>query len=320
MSSSKVCITGINGFVGEHMAQYLFHKDIQVLGIGRRDSPRIKDRRLSYEKCDLLDLDNLTQLFQQHKIQYIIHLAADNNARNSWDSPIGIVQYNMKGAENLLEAVRQTQHLWIKGILMIGSAHEYGINNVNEALTEISPEAPLNPYGWSKLLQTKLSQMYAELYSLPIIVARTFNLVGPGITSGVCSQLAQQVVEMERGKRNPKLTVGNLDIQRDFLDVRDAVHAYWSLLQKDTIHLGALFNVCKGSTSKIKDIVHYLNKHSTCTFSIVQDPTLLRSNDPLVISGDNRKLYSSTGWQPSFTLETTMQDILTYQRLYHLSR
>jgi GDP-4-dehydro-6-deoxy-D-mannose reductase len=161
---------------------------------------------------------------------------------------------------------------------------------------------------------TSIVQMYGQLYSMPALTARTFNLIGPGGSAGVCAELVRQVARMERGQLPPKLVMGNAEARRDFLDVRDAVKAYWSLLRMRPIQPGSIYNVCSGQAHSIAEIAAALKKHAAVPFEISADKTLLRQGEASVIRGDNSKLRRDTAWSPGFPLEQSIVDALNEQR------
>jgi GDP-4-dehydro-6-deoxy-D-mannose reductase len=320
MNSSRVLITGVNGFIGQHMAHHLLSQGIEVVGTGRQSPSRLQHPNFEYHSCNLLNQTQIDLLLSKNNIDYIIHLAAENNATKSWESPVHVLETNVGGTMKLLDSIRRISKNRIKGILVTGSAHEYQISNLSaeNCLTEQTPLYPKSPYAWSKMLQTKTVQMYAQLYDLPVITARTFNLVGPGVSNGVCSNLAKKVIEIERGTHPPELAMGNVSVKRDFLDVRDAVRAYWLLLRRGYILPGEVFNVCSGKSYPLKTIVSLLKRYSTVEFTTVQNPDLYRENDPLEIRGENSKVCSETGWIPQLTIEKSVHDMVLYYR-GHLS-
>jgi GDP-4-dehydro-6-deoxy-D-mannose reductase len=314
LTQKKVLITGINGFVGQHMGNYLLSKkNCNVIGIGRSLSPKLQHNLLHYESCDLLDPTLIGGLLHQHQPNYVIHLAAENNVEKSWENPSTTFTTNVLGTLHLLEALRQNNGTQLKGILISGSAQEYDMT-APSPLSEDSPLRPTNPYGGSKELQTKLAKLYATLYSLPIIVARTFNLIGPGFNNGVALKIAQQMIEIEYGKAPAMIKMGNLKIKRDFLDVRDAVKAYWLLLHLQTLKNGNVYNISRGKAISIESLLHSFIKHSKVNPTIIQDPDFFRKNDPLVICGNNHKLINDTGWRATKTLDQSVKDMLDYYR------
>lgn len=311
-SSPTVLVTGVNGYVGQHMARYLLSQDVNVLGIGRSDCCPIHHERLRYESCDLMDLPKLTQLFQKNQIDYIVHLAAQKHVTASRGNPVPQLQTNLFATLNLLECLRH-QSERVSRLLIVGTAHEYQLGT-RPVLEETSPEIPGSPYGWSKLLQTHLGRMYAHLYRIPVVVARTFNLIGPGEGGGVCSKIAKEVVEIERGAQKPTIRLGDLRIRRDFLDVRDAVTAYWKLITTKHLHRFEIFNVCKGQTYQLASIVNGFKQFATKDFEAIEDSNFIRPNDPTIICGDHSKLTEYTNWQPEIPLERSLQEMLDYYR------
>ncbi|MNI66964.1 GDP-6-deoxy-D-mannose reductase [compost metagenome] len=143
---------------------------------------------------------------------------------------------------------------------------------------------------------------------MPTIVARTFNLLGPGQTAGVSARLIRQVLQIEQGLIPPFLVMGNQTIQRDFLDVRDAVEAYWSLIQLIPIPAGEIYNVCRGQAHSIETLVNILQKITRVPFQVRMDESLLRPGEPPIIQGDNTRLVRATGWKPNFSLKQSLLD------------
>lgn len=311
----KVLITGINGFTGYHMGRYLLSQGIKVVGTGRTSASRIKHKLLDYEACDLLQPNSIGKLLR-HRPDYIIHLAVENNTAQSWHQPLKILQTNMLVTVNLLEEARLHARDQLKGILVVGSSHEYGNGYLYSTfkLTEQFPAYPATPYGWSKMLQTCIAEMYAQLYSIPITIARTFNLIGPKTKGGVCADFARQVAEIELGYRPPLLCHGNESIERDFLDVRDAVNAYWLLLQRKKHSPGEIYHVCRGSTHQISNLVSIFKSMAKTKFESFSDPALFREQDPPTIRGSNQKLRAATGWKPLYPLEASIHAMLTEAR------
>lgn len=291
------------------MIRHLLDRGMDVIGVGRRLEAPLFHERFSYQVCDLLDMDHWSRLLRSEPFHYVIHLAAQNDVNRAWQSPYNTFRLNTEVTARLLEILRLKSAPELKGILLAGSAQEYRMRETEAPLDETAPEQASHPYGVSKWMQTAWARMYGKGYGLPVTVARTFNLIGPGQTRGVCAHLARQVVEMERGERPPELRVGNLRIRRDFLDVRDAVRAYIDLLMHAQ-EPGEVFNVCRGTTYAIGELVVTFQRWARCRFEAVSDPLLFRKEDPPILLGNPRKLMASTFWQPVITLEQTIRDVL----------
>ncbi|MGQ7885110.1 GDP-mannose 4,6-dehydratase [Paenibacillus sp. WC2504] len=307
-----VLLTGINGFVGQHMAAYLLRQNMNLLGIGRRSSCLMKHPNLHYISGDITQSAILTQLLQEHPITHIVHLAGANDVSASYADPVQVLHTNAWCTLHMLEAVRAAAANRILGFLAIGTAYEYDFQTM--PVNETSPILPVSPYAWSKQIMTSFMQMYGSVYAVPTFIARTFNLIGPGNATGVCALLAKQVAMMEKGHLPPKLVMGNTAVQRDFLDVRDAVIAYGSLMQLSAAPFGHVFNVCSGTASPVSAIVDLLQHYAAIPFEVAVDERLIRPNEAPLVQGDNAKLRAATGWAPTFSLAQSVSDTLDYYR------
>jgi len=307
-----VLVTGVSGFVGKHMAAYLLELGARVVGIGRRADSPLAHPLFRYGRCDLLNPDDVRRLLERNPADYIVHLAGENDVGSSFLHPVPVMQANAIGTMNLLEAARVVRPDALKAFLAVGTAYEY--KSSASPIRENSRIGPRSPYAWSKLVMTSVVQMYGQLFDMPAIVARTFNLIGPGGSAGVCGQLVRQVVRMERGLLPPKLTIGNAAARRDFLDVRDAVKAYGALLGMPAIRPGSVYNLCSGRARSIADIVAVLKKHAAIPLEVVTDPALFRQGEASVMRGDYSKLRRDTGWSPGIPFEQSIVDALNEQR------
>lgn len=317
MSPKQILITGVNGFIGDHMARYLLDQSMEVYGIGRRKEAVLQHPKLKYFTCDLTEFETLIGLLVNTRFDYIIHLAGESNVSDSWQSPMKVMRANIIGTLNLLEAIRCTQINYVKGVLIVSSSHEYGVligSNDRHVFTEQSPTLPISPYGSSKWLATQLSLIYHQMFGLPVTIARSFNLIAPGSLKGVCGQIAKQIVEIEKGMREPNIVVGNPNIQRDFLDSRDAVAAYWALLENYTTSVGQIYNVCRGQSISIQSLIQLFQKYTDRLFHIKINAALSRPKEPLISYGDSTKLRSATGWKPNISIEQTINDLLIFAR------
>lgn len=302
----RVLVTGINGFVGQHVSRYLTQSGYEVWGIGR-SAVSVPLENCHYLQCDLLN-DELDDWLRDHRPQYLIHLAAENDISASWRDPVHTLESNSLATAKLLQAIKRSK-VDFKKIVLAGSAYEYDTEQ-KLPITEESPLHPQSPYAWSKYLQSSIGQMYGELYGFPIIVARMFNLIGPGARGGVLPQLVKEIVQLEKGKREDPIGVGQLNVERDFLDVRDAVAALSQLLSVPGSSF-EVFNICTGKPLSIQNLVDHLRKHTTSNFEVSIDPSLNRPNDPLKVYGNNDKLKNRLNWKPEFTLDTTISDLFS---------
>ena len=316
--SMKVLITGVTGFVGSWLADYLLTlPGIKVFGLKRWRSrteniEHLEDRITLYE-CDIRDATSVRNAIEEIKPDRIFHLAAQSHVPTSWNAPSGTLETNIMGELNIFEAVRRTK---INPLIQIaGSSEEYGLVKPDELpITEETPLRPLSPYAVSKVSQDMLAYQYFMNYGLQVIRTRAFNHTGPRRPSNfVCSDFARQIVQIERGKEPRIISVGNLSALRDFTDVRDIVRAYWLALEK--CRAGEVYTICSGKGRKIKDILDTLIKLAGVKdIEIKQTPGRLRPTDVPVLFCDSGKFRKITGWKPEIPFEQTLRDILEFWR------
>ncbi len=313
----KVLITGITGFVGSHLAEYLLKfKDIEVFGIIRWRSrteniEHIMDKIKLYT-CDIRDSTSVSEVISEVKPDKIFHLAAQSFVPQSWQAPYETLTTNIIGQLNIFEAVRRAK---INPIIHIaGSSEEYGLVGEDELpIKEDTPLRPLSPYAVSKVAQDLLGFQYFKSYGLRVIRTRAFNHTGPRRAEVfVCSNFAKQIVEIEMGIKEPIIYVGNLESARDFTDVRDIVEAYWLATEK--CEPGEVYNICSGKPRKVKDILHMLMEIAGIKAEIKVDPQRLRPSDVPILYGNPEKFIKKTGWKPRYKFEQTLKDLLNYWR------
>lgn len=314
--NKKVLITGIAGFVGSHLAELLLSKGFEVHGLCR---PRSKTdhidsiiNKLRLEDADLLDSHSLYTTIARIKPDYIFHLAAQSFVPTSWVSPSVTLEVNIVGSANLFESVRQAK---IDPVIQIAcSSEEYGLVKEDELpINENNPLRPLSPYAVSKVAMDYLGYQYYESYKVRIIRTRGFNHTGPrrGETFAE-SNFAKQIALIEKGKREPVISVGNLEAFRDYTDVRDMVRGY--LLAVEKCDPGDVYNICTGRSVKIGDMLQTLLSFSNVKVEIKQDASRMRPSDVPVLTGNNSKFVQKTGWKAEIPFEKTMEDLLNYWR------
>lgn len=313
---SRALITGISGFVGSHLAEFLLTKKIEVFGIIRwrsqlRNIHHILDK-LTLIEADIRDSFSLIKLLKEVEPNFIFHLAAQSFVPTSWSAPAETLETNILGTVNLLEAIRVIN--CNPRIHIAGSSEEYGLVFPNELpVTETNPLRPMSPYGVSKVASDLLGFQYHQSYGLKIIRTRAFNHTGPRRGDPfVCSNFAKQIAEIERGVQEPVISVGNLEAERDFSDVRDIVRAYWLSLQKG--RFGEVYNICSEKTQKIQNVLESLLSMSEVKIKVKVDSHRLRPSDVQMLLGDCSKFRGETGWRPTIPFEKTMIDLLEFWR------
>ena len=317
MEALKVLITGVTGFVGSHLAEYLLAKGDEVYGTyrvrSRMDHIQPILSKIHLMECELKDSVSVQQLIEQVKPDRIYHLAAQSFVPTSWNSPQDTMVNNIVGELNLFEAVRK-QGLMNCRIQIACSSEEYGMVHPEETpIHEENPLRPLSPYGVSKVAQDLLGYQYHESYGLHIVRTRTFNHEGPRRGEAfVLSNFAKQIAEIEKGLKPPVLHVGNLDAVRDFTDVRDVVRAYTLALDHGTP--GEVYNIGTGTTWRIGDALDELLKLTNTKIEVRQDPARMRPSDVMILHCNATRFMAKTGWRPEVPFHKTLQDMLDYWR------
>lgn len=317
---TRVLITGITGFAGSHLAEYILSMPgipgIELYGIRRWRSRTEFIDHLSHNirtlECDVRDLTSVTNIIREIKPDKIFHLAAQSFVPTSWHAPGESLTTNIIGNLNVFEAVR---HLDINPWIQIAcSSEEYGMVYSDELpIKETNPLRPLSPYAVSKVGQDLLSYQYFMSYKLNVVRTRGFNHTGPRRGEVfVSSDFAKQIVEIEMGKREPVIYVGNLEAIRDFTDVRDMVRGYWLALEKGVP--GEVYNICSGKGYQIREILDMLLSMTDKKVEVGVDESRLRPSDVPVLIGDSSKFREQTGWEPVIPFKKTLEDLLNYWR------
>jgi GDP-4-dehydro-6-deoxy-D-mannose reductase len=314
----RILITGITGFAGSHLADYILenHPDVKVFGLIRWRSRmenilHIKDR-IHLIEADLKDMGSLKKCLAGVQPDRIFHLAAQSFVPTSWICPAETFAINALGQINLFEAVLS---LGISPKIQIaGSSEEYGLVNADEVpMKETNPLRPLSPYAVSKVAQDLLGWQYYKSYGIKVVRTRGFNHTGPRRGEVfICSNFAKQIVEIEKQKREPIIYVGNLEARRDFTDVRDIVRAYWLCMEKGIE--GEVYNIGTGKTYSIKEVLDMLLSLVKVEVKIEVDPLRLRPSDVPVLLSDSSKFRELTGWAPKISFAQSLQDLLEYWR------
>jgi len=317
MKSERVLITGISGFVGSHLAEYLLALGLEVYGTIRWRSKldniaHIKDK-LNLIEGDIRDSYSMAKAIAESEPDYVFSLAAQSFVPASWRAPSETISTNVEGTLNVLEACRNGKT--DPRIVVIGSSEEYGkVYETEIPIKETNPLRPLSPYGVSKVATDMLGYQYHQSYGMKIVRTRSFNATGPRRGEPfVTSNFAKQIAEIEAGKRKPVMYVGNLEAKRDFTDVRDVANAYWQAANHG--ELGEVYNICSGKAWRIGDVLHeLLGMSKTDKIKVECDPDRMRPSDVQILLCDCAKFRAKTGWTPSLSFKRTLNDLLDYWR------
>lgn len=314
----KVLITGISGFAGSHLAEFLIDKkEYEVNGTylfssSLRNLVKVA-KRLHLSQVDLTHQEDIARLVKEVKPDLVFHLAALPAVGESFDRPGETIINNVTAQLNLLEAIKKLGFLDCR-ILVVSSADIYGrVSRKDLPINEKTSFYPTNAYAVSKIAQDFLGLQYFLSYKLKIIRARPFNHIGPRQSPGfVIADFAQKIAKIEKGELEPVLRVGNLLPRRDFTDVRDMVRAYTLLIEKGIP--GEAYNIGSGVSHKISDILDMLLSFVKAKITVEEDPLLFRPQDSPDRVCDNQKFIKLTHWKPEIPLEQTLKDTLDYWR------
>lgn len=308
----KVFVTGINGFVGKHLAKELLDAGYSVVGYTRgNDTSAIPGVPL-YEG-DVLIADQIAEGIRKVQPGYIVHLAAQAKPGYSFRHAQETFGINVFGTLNLLDAVRRVQENdkeYNPRILLIGTSEEYG--DVKESDLPLKEDArlnPTNPYAISKVACYHTAMQYVRTYGLDIVYAVPFSHIGPWQREGyLIPDVCKQIVEIERQEREPVLMTGPLVTKRDYSDVRDIVRGYRLLLEKG--ERGERYNLCRGESVEVGAVVDMLLEMSDVQISHVVDETRRRPTELMNLYGSTEKINALCGWRGEIELEKTLKDAL----------
>ena len=226
----RCLITGVSGFIGAHLAEFLLAKGVQVYGLSRHRTSLFTgwSEAFHFVPVDVLDRSGLLEAMAAIQPDLVFHLAAQSLPALSWQDPETTFRVNVFGTLNLFDAIRAAE---INPLIQVFcSSGTYATSRSGRPIREDDPTEPSSPYALSKMAQDHLCVMYGRAFRLRVLRVRPFFIIGPRKTDDVCSDFARGMVAIERGLADA-LTVGNLDTRRDFLDIRDAVNACWTVIQ-----------------------------------------------------------------------------------------
>lgn len=275
--SKKVLITGINGFTGKYLSDYLSKLKFNVFGISNflNDNHNPKTFR-----CDITNLQEISQIIENVQPQYIIHLAGISFVQHA--NPEEFYTINVIGTQNLLEACLQSKNS-IKKIILASSATVYGNQNEDVLHEEMTPN-PNNHYGISKWAMEQISKNYFD--RLPIIITRPFNYTAPGqAVHFIIPKIAQAFIN-----KNSEIELGNIDVYREYNSIEFVCHVYHQLLL--THYQSEIINICSGNTYSIKEIIELFVKYTGHQIEVKKNLKFVRENDIVTLSGNPKKLYS----------------------------
>lgn len=313
----KVLITGIAGAGGSYFAEYLLDKKKlpAVYGFIRRTgySNYLKKKYQQKLKLIKLDLNNYRGILRQLKKikpDLVVHFASDARVRKSFDEPMRVIQNNFAITLNLLEAIRISKI--DPTILICSSSEVYGkVKKFESPISEKQILRPVNPYSASKSIQDLLSQMYFNCYGLKIIITRMFSYINPRGKFLFQTAFAKQVAMIEKGKKN-FLEHGNLNSIRNYIDLKDAMIAYYLAATKG--RFGEIYNIGGKSFMSVKSFLNKLKKKSFIKIKTRLNKKLLRRADVSFQIANSKKFYDKMKWKPKVPLDESIEFLLNYFR------
>jgi nucleoside-diphosphate-sugar epimerase len=291
----KALITGISGFTGRYLTTELLQSGYKVFGLLHKEqSSQIPGVEAAYV-CDLCDTNRLANIIEEVQPDVVIHLAAI--AFVAHDDVESIYRTNLLGTRSLLEALVRIKKP-LRSLLLASSANVYG-NATGGQLSETTLPAPANDYAVSKVAMEYIAKLYTD--RLPIIIARPFNYTGLGQSENF---LLPKIVNHVRCGA-PMIELGNLDVARDFSDVRRIVQYYHRLLETPAA-IGETFNVCSGKAYTLAEVLDEVNAISGYAIEVKVNPKFVRENEVKTLIGSCAKLESAVGVAPDISLTETL--------------
>lgn len=309
----RCLITGITGSGGSYLAEHILKKDknIKIFGVyksyGYKELlKKASKKRISFFKVDLKDFYKLKIILKKVNPDIVFHIASNADVRDSFDNPIEITNNNNLITVNLLESIRQLKQDPV--IIICSTSEVYGAVTKKEIpIDENQRIAPVNPYAVSKAFQDLLSQVYFKSFNLKVIITRMFSYTNARRDNLFQTAFANQIAKIEKGKVK-ELKHGNLKSIRTFVDIEDAMEAYWLAAKKGKI--GEIYNIGGDKIISVKQFLKELIKLAKCEIKHSVDKKLLRPQDVTLQIPNVRKFNKDTGWKPKITFQESVKKLL----------
>ena len=317
----RALITGGYGFVGRHLAQHLvscgddvavsYHPNSKVDGEPKSEAystplPKI----VQSVALDVSDADGVRQLISVLRPDAVYHLAAQTFVPDFERDYRSGFEVNSFGTLNLLDAI--VEHSPETRFLCVSSSEAYGEPRPGGLpLTEDSPLRPISFYGVSKAMADVATFRYSFREGVQAVRVRPFSHVGPGQDDRFAlSSFAKQIAKIKLGRAEPVISVGNLEVKRDFSDVSDIVRGYREALLNGK--RGAAYNLCSGNSHFIQELLEKLIGIAEVDVEIKQDPNRMRPADISDVYGTYSRAQKDFGWKPRIEIEATLNSLFTH--------
>ena len=310
----RALITGVSGSGGSYLADYIVdnHPETELHGISRWHSTASGGNlghagpKLKLHECDLTDFSSVLTALKDSRPDAIFHIASHANVRASFITPLAVMNNNIMGTANLLEAVRLSG--LDPAIQLCSTSEVYGqVDPKNVPIKESCPMNPSSPYAVSKTAQDLMGFTYYRSYGMKIIRTRMFAYLNPRRSDLFATSFALQVARIEAGLQKV-LTHGNLDSVRTIIDVRDAMESYWAATTK--CEFGEAYNIGGTKVITVGEFLNLLKKHALCKIPSKPDPKLFRPSDVTLQIPDTTKFRNRTGWKPKYKFEESVKFLL----------
>lgn len=295
---SKTLITGLSGFVGFHLASHLMEKGWQVSGYDLHP-PRVE---CDFYSGDLSDETMLKTAVEKSKPDVVFHLAGMLKSGFYEE----LYKVHVFGTVSLLDVIVNSG--LSPTVVIASSSAVYGSGG-RKPITEKTDLNPQTHYALSKAAQEMVALRYFQVHGLNVVCARTFNLLGPGLSAEMaCSAFARQIALAEQSGKPSVISTGSLDAKRDFVDVRDSVRGYELIAKKGKP--GEIYNVCSGRAVSIGECLSILLKQAKVPVEATMDSAKIQKNDVAIQTGSAKKLKDATRWSPRISLKQSLLDLL----------
>jgi GDP-4-dehydro-6-deoxy-D-mannose reductase len=306
----KILLIGIDGFAAKHLIERILQQekkgyDITATYLEEQNYQFPKNVRLY--KLDITEAESVRSFFKNNKFDNIYHLAGISSVGLSWKRPSDTLSVNTIGTVNVLDSIKEygkdIKFLYVSSVEVYGSCY---IKKVNEN----DRPNPENPYSISKLASEYYVRMYGKVFGLNVFIARPVIHTGPGQTHQFAViDFCQQALKIKKCKygQPPSLTAGNIDVMKDYCDVRDVADAYILMMRK--AKSGEIYNISSGKRITLRRIINTITTVLSIRCDIILDKTRMRPYDPDMIKIDSGKIRS-LGWNPSYSMKETIEDIL----------
>lgn len=292
-------VTGLSGFVGQQLKEYLKTSEWA-------QKWELLEQRANYDLCQP---DDLLRMLDEGVPDAVIHLAGQTFVPEAFRNPVHTLQVNLLGTLNLLQALKNCG--FHGAFLFVSSGDVYGaVAEDSLPIVESLLPKPRNPYAVSKISAELLCLQWSYLEPWRIMIARPFNHIGPGQREDfVIPGIARQLVRIRKGLQKPRIEIGDVDVTRDFLDVRDVLSAYFHLLEHG--HNSEIYNVCSGQEYHIRDLIERMAQIADLKVELAQDQARLRPSEQRRVLASSLKLQKQTGWKPGISITETLQSVLS---------